>query len=185
MLKCDHELVYLAASSQPPVCDAQWRHADAELRARKTMTINPALANLLILAGAWDMELSGASFLPDSDAKVRARVTFEWIEQGAALVMRMGDSATPTATWIFGRDESETGYHVLYADDRGVSRVYRMNLDALTWRMWRDTPEFSQRFDAEISADQTQISGSWQRSSDGGATWEHDFNVRYECLSPP
>ncbi len=81
MLKCDHELVYLAASSQPLVCDAQWRHADAELRPRKTMTINPALANLLILAGAWDMGLSGASFLPDSDAKVRARVTFEWIEQ--------------------------------------------------------------------------------------------------------
>ncbi len=99
--------------------------------------------------------------------------------------MRMGDSATPTATWIFGRDESEAGYHVFYADDRGVSRVYRMNLDGLTWRMWRDTPEFSQRFDAEISADQTQISGSWQRSSDGGATWEHDFNVRYERLSPP
>lgn len=42
------------------------------------------------LAGAWDMELSGASFLPDPDASVHGPVTFEWIEQGAALVMRMG-----------------------------------------------------------------------------------------------
>jgi hypothetical protein len=50
--------------------------------------------------------------------------------------------------------------------------------------MWRDTLEFSQRFDAEVSADYTQISGSWQKSSDGGATWEHDFYVRYERLSP-
>jgi hypothetical protein len=139
---------------------------------------------LLFLVGAWDMELSGASFLPDPDAKVRAPVTFDWIEQGAALVMRMGDSATPTATWIFGRDESEAGYHVLYTDDRGVSRVYRMNLDGLTWRMSRETPEFSQRFEAEISADHTQITGSWLRSSDGGATWEHDFNVSYTRLSP-
>jgi hypothetical protein len=33
-------------------------------------------------------------------------VTFEWIEQGAALRMRMGGAATPTATWIIGRDDS-------------------------------------------------------------------------------
>ncbi len=89
------------------------------------MTTNPALADLRFLVGAWDMELSEASFLPDPGAKVHGSVTFEWIEQGAALVMRMGDAA-PTATWIFGRDDAEPGYHVLYADDRGVSRVYRM-----------------------------------------------------------
>lgn len=29
------------------------------------MTTNPALADLQFLAGAWDMELSEASFLPD------------------------------------------------------------------------------------------------------------------------
>ena len=54
------------------------------------MTTNPALSPLQFLAGAWDMELSGAAFLPDPDASVHGPVTFEWIEQGAALVMRMG-----------------------------------------------------------------------------------------------
>ena len=48
------------------------------------MTTNPALATLQFLAGAWDMELSEASFLPDPDASVHGPVTSEWIEQGAA-----------------------------------------------------------------------------------------------------
>jgi hypothetical protein len=149
------------------------------------MTTNPALASLQVLVGAWDMELSETSFLPDPDATVHGSVTFEWIQQGAALVMRMGDAATPAATWIIGRDESERDYHVLYADDRGVSRVYRMSFSDGTWRMWRDTPEFSQRFDAEVSAGQAEISGSWQKSVDAGTTWEHDFTVRYRRPGTP
>ena len=149
------------------------------------MTTNPALADLQFLAGAWDMELSDASFLPDPDATVSGSVTFEWLEQGVALLMRMGDAATPTATWIIGRDDLEPDYLVLYADDRGVSRVYRMSLSAGTWRMWRDKPEFSQRFNAEVSADQAEIKGSWQKSVDGGSTWEHDFKIRYRRRGSP
>lgn len=131
------------------------------------------------------MELSEASFLPDPDAKVGGSVTFEWIEQGAALVMRMGDAATPAATWIIGWDDANPDYHVLYADDRGVSRVYRMSLRDGTWQMWRDTPEFSQRFEAEVSPGQEEISGSWQKSVDGGTTWEHDFTVRHSRPGSP
>jgi hypothetical protein len=148
------------------------------------VTANPALAQLQFLIGAWDMELSDASFLPDPGARVGGSVAFEWIEQGAALVMRMGDAATPNATWIIGRDDAGPGYHVLYADDRGVSRVYGMSLSDGTWRMWRDNPEFSQRFSAQISAGQGEISGSWQKSFDGGTTWEHDFKVRYSRRLP-
>lgn len=161
--------------------EAEWRHGAVECDA---MTTNPALADLQFLAGAWDMELSNASFLPDPAAKMHAPVAFEWIEEGAALVMRMGAATTPTATWIFARDEAQADYHVLYADDRGVSRIYWMTFSEDRWRMERDTPEFSQRFDAEISADQTHIHGSWQKSSDGGRTWEHDFNVSYSRLRP-
>jgi hypothetical protein len=56
------------------------------------MTITPALANLQFLAGSWEMELSEASFLPDPDAKEYGSATFEWIQQDAALAMRMGDA---------------------------------------------------------------------------------------------
>jgi hypothetical protein len=143
------------------------------------MTTNPALHELQFLAGDWDMEVYDASFLADPDAKLRGPLFFEWIEEGAALVMRMGGAGTPTATWIIGRDDAGPEYHVLYADDRGVSRVYRMSFGGGTWRMWRDTPAFSQRFDAEVSGDLAEIDGAWQKSVDGGATWEHDFRVRY------
>jgi hypothetical protein len=143
------------------------------------MTTNPALDELRFLVGAWDMELSEASFLPDRETKLRGSVIFQWVEQGTALAMRMGDAGTPTATWIIGRDDAEPGYHVLYADGRGVSRVYRMSFGDGTWRMWRDTPDFSQRFEAEVGAGQAEINGSWQKSVDAGMTWGHDFTVRY------
>src|SRR5258708_26016997 len=116
------------------------------------MTTNPALAQLQFLNGAWDMELSDASFLPDPDTKVRGSVTFECLEHGAALVMRMGDAATPAATWLIGRDDAEPDYCVLYADDRGVSRVYRMRLRDGTWRMWRGNPQVAQRFRSPVHA---------------------------------
>jgi hypothetical protein len=45
--------------------------------------------------------------------------------------------------------------------------------------MWRNTAEFSQRFEAEVSVDHSEINGHWQKSVDGGTTWEHDFRVRY------
>jgi len=143
------------------------------------MTFNPALADLEFLAGFWDMELYDASFLPDPATKLQGSATFESIEQGAAMAMRMGDATTPTATWIIGRDDSQPDYQVLYADDRGVSRVYGMSLSASSWRMWRDTADFSQRFDARVSDNQTEMEGSWRKSFDGGTTWEHDFKVRY------
>lgn len=73
---------------------------------------------------------------------------------------------------------------MLYSDDRRVSRVYRMSFSDRTWRMWRDTPEFAQRFDAEVSPSQAEITGSWQKSADGGKTWEHDFMVHYSRLAP-
>jgi hypothetical protein len=151
----------------------------------EAVTANPALADMQFLAGAWEMELSEASFLPGPDATVHGSVTVEWIEQGAALAMRMGDAATPTATWIIGKDDAEPDYHVLYADDRGVSRVYRMSFSGGTWRLWRDTPGFSQRFSAEVASDRAEITGSWQKSADGGATWEHDFKVRNRRLGLP
>jgi hypothetical protein len=151
----------------------------------EAMRTNPALADVQFLAGAWDMELSEASFLPDPDATVHGSVTVEWIEQGAALLMHMGDAATPTATWIIGRDDSEPGYHVLYADDRGVSRACRMSSSDGTWRMWRDTPGFCQRFGAEVAPGQAEINGSWQKPVDAGTTWEHDFKVRYRRRAVP
>jgi hypothetical protein len=59
-----------------------------------------------------------------------------------------------------------------------------MSFSDRTWRMWRDTPEFAQRFDAEVSPSQAEITGSWHKSADGGKTWEHDFMAHYSRLAP-
>lgn len=144
------------------------------------MRINPALADLEPLVGRWRMELYNAAFLPAPDARAAGSLEVNWIADGSALVMRQGESASPSnAVWIIGRDDSEPRYSVLYADDRGVSRVYRMSLEDADWQMWRDTPEFSQRFQAQLDPDARRIRGRWESSADQRATWEHDFNIDY------
>lgn len=141
---------------------------------------NPALADLEFLSGEWDMELSNAPFLPSRADTARGRVTFEWIEDGAILVMRQSGPSgdPPSARWAIGRDESNQDYNVLYSDLRGVSRVYEMSLRKGTWKLWRNSPGFSQRFEGRVSGGQNTITSHWEKSADG-AVWEHDFDITY------
>ena len=144
------------------------------------MTHNPALSDLARLIGQWRMELHRASFLPDLDTRLTGTVAFDWIEDGAAIVMRQQpDGVDTAAVWIFGRDEGESNYQVHYADERGVSRRYEMSLVGEDWLMWRTSPEFSQRYEARIDEEGRTVRGAWKKSFDGGTVWEHDFNVDY------
>jgi hypothetical protein len=144
------------------------------------MSTNPALAPVGQLAGNWQMKIYNADFLPRPDARVTGQATISWTDDGAALVLRQGDPANPPwASWIIGRDEQDSGFLVLYADDRGISRIYQMSLDSPHWRMWRTAPDFSQRFTAQIDADGDIMRGRWEKSTDGGKTWQHDFNLDY------
>lgn len=128
------------------------------------------------------MELSRASFLPDPEDRVRGRVGVEWIEHGALLAMRQHQQeetgGPPAATWVFGRDDAGERYTVLYFDSRPVSRVYEMSFGGGIWKMWRDDPAFSQRFEGTVGHDRTTITAHWERSSSGGA-WVHDFDLTY------
>ena len=144
---------------------------------------NPALVDLEFLSGEWDMELSNAPFLPSRDDTAHAHVKFEWIEDGALLVMRQSEQSgnPPSARWAIGRDESGPDYKVLYSDDRGVSRVYEMSFSEGLWQLWRNIPGFSQRFEGRVNPDRKTITSHWEKSLDG-ATWEHDFDVTYTRL---
>lgn len=144
----------------------------------KSQKFNPALRQLKVFVGNWDMELSAASFLPDSQAKVHGPASFEWIENGAFLAMYQGEKEVPQATWLIGRDESTDAYKVFYFDARGVSRIYEMSFKSGEWKMWRDAPGFSQRFKGKLSRNRDRISAEWQKSTDG-KKWEHDFDVKY------
>lgn len=150
------------------------------------MGTNPTLAGLEPLVGRWRIEVHGAAFLPTPESRIPAAIEIEWIEDGAAVAMRQGDSEhPPAALWIIGRDESQEDYVALYTDDRGVARVYGMSLEGAEWRMWRRTPEFSQRFEAHIEPGSQRIRGRWEKSLDEGASWKHDFNIDYTRDGPP
>jgi hypothetical protein len=141
---------------------------------------NPALAHLDFLIGKWEMTLSEASFLPEPDQTVTGQVEVEAIENGGLIALRQfaDPGGPPAATWVIGRDGSQPDYTVFYVDGRGVARVYRMSLESERWRIWRNDPEFSQRFEARIDPGRGRISGSWEKRSSAGE-WEHDFTVEY------
>ena len=119
------------------------------------------------------MELSEASFLREGEVAL-GTASFEFIDQGRLLAFRQ-DAA---ATWMIGRDDASDLYTVLYSDDRGVSRVYLMTLEGAIWKVWRDHLEFSQRFEAIVSAELDLITGRWEKRA-GRGSWEHDFAVTY------
>jgi hypothetical protein len=124
---------------------------------------NPALQQLKILVGDWDMKLSNAAFLPSSSDTITGHVAFEWLEGGAFLVMYMGNKPpnNPDAIWLISRDESMQNYTVLYYDTRNVSRIYEMSFSRGIWKMWRNSPDFSQRFEGKFSDDDNIITAQW------------------------
>src|ERR1051326_8903636 len=88
----------------------------------QTPKLNPALKDLDVLVGKWNTEMSQMSFSEDKSAKVQGQATFEWIQDGAFLMMKIGtDGTAPNATELIGRDDSVDTYSVLYYDSRGVS----------------------------------------------------------------
>ncbi|MFS2185598.1 DUF1579 family protein [Mucilaginibacter sp. Mucisp84] len=142
---------------------------------------NPALHALKQLTGTWEMEISNASFLPDKNAIIKASASFEWFEDGEFLIFRQGgkNQGTPWAIWLIGHDRDAQHYTVLYMDDQQSSRVYEMSFENSLWKLWRNGPQFMQRFTGELNQDHTIISGCWEKSVDG-QNWEHDFQLTYK-----
>ncbi len=81
--------------------------------AQQAIKLNPALKQLEVLVGEWEME---SPQLPGA----RGQVTFEWLEGGAFLVEHSGgeDTQAPAAKMVIGRDEAAQIYCMLYFDAR-------------------------------------------------------------------
>jgi hypothetical protein len=148
--------------------------------------MNETLRRLDLLVGDWTAEAS-LDGLPAG----RGRVTFAWVEGGAFLRMHAEDEpplpTTPPGwvehspspvTALFGLDDQDEIFTMLYADGRGVLRVYRSTLADGTWTMWREAPGFHQRFTGTVSGDGRTITGGWDASADG-VTWTRDFDLTY------
>ena len=122
----------------------------------------------------------------------KGSATFEWIEGGAFLlensVAEWTDpgwvqNAPKTTQAVIGFDDTTLEVTQLYADDRGVTRVYRGTLTDDHWRLERAAPGFHQRFFGEFDDDGRTIDGRWESSPDGDV-WELDFPVTYRRIEP-
>jgi hypothetical protein len=142
-------------------------------------------SSLRLLIGRWEFEaVKGGRRMGGGTA------TFEWIEDGAFVLQRA--DAKPSSeddpgwvvnspmpvTAIIGLDDTTLDQVMLYADARGVFRIYRMSLDNDSWQIWRAAPGFHQRFIGAIRDGGQTVAGRWESSPDGSA-WEPDFEMTY------
>lgn len=147
-------------------------------------TAHPDLAKLDVLVGEWDMWAAGRTAGP-------VRSVFAWLEGGTFLVQRtdVTPETTLPAEWeghapfptvaMTGYDDSAGEFTMLYADGRGVARVYGTSVSDGVWRQWRTAPGFHQRFTGTFGDGGDTITGGWEWSGDG-SVWEWDFDVTYE-----
>ena len=138
---------------------------------------DPSLSSMAVLIGDWTM---GSPQFPD----VRGRARIEWIEDGAYLAVRddveQGD--IPSGMWIVGADDSTAEWTSLYYDSRGVRRVYQMSFSDGVWKIWRNAPEFNQRFIGKLAPGGQTITGQWEMDADGSG-WKKDFELVYRKVT--
>ena len=134
------------------------------------------------LIGTWEFEA-----IVDGRSAGGGRATFEWIEGGAFVLERSEaqwtdpgwvENAPATTLAVFGFDDSTDEVIQLYADSRGVFRIYRGTLTDTEWRLVRAGPDFHQRFVGAFRDDGRTIDGRWESSPDGTA-WDLDFPITY------
>jgi hypothetical protein len=140
---------------------------------------NPALKQLDALVGEWKMEIHVPTDPPTVISDLWT--TFEWMEGGTFLVWQWGPARPdfpgglfPAAHSLIGYDESSEKYLMHYFDSRGVARLLEMSLEDETWKIWRFSPGFSQRFKGTVR--DNVMTGFWEKSSDG-MSWELDFEM--------
>lgn len=138
-----------------------------------------------LLIGRWEFEST-----VEGRFMGRGTATFEWIEDGAFVLQRADAEPSPESppewvanspmpvTSIIGFDDTTLEHVMLYADARGVFRIYRMTLSDDQWRVWRAAPGFHQRFVGALQDHGRTVVGRWESSPDGSA-WEPDFDLVY------
>lgn len=133
-----------------------------------------------ILVGEWNM----AGTHPQLPAAVRGHSSFEWLVEGALLAWHFDwePGGVPSALSVIGHDDTVEPCYMLYADERGVARIYQMSLEGSVWKMWRDTPGFSQRMTGTFSEDGNTITCRGALSRDG-SHWEQDLDVTYTRIA--
>ena len=134
----------------------------------------PALEPFEVLIGTWDTVATH----PMVDADVPGTVTFEWLEGGQFIVQRSHNEHElfPDGLCVIGAPEAGDGLVMEYFDSRGVRRTYAVSLDDCVLRIWRDAPDFDQRFSATLGDD--AFEGIYELARTPG-DWQDDLRVTY------
>jgi len=138
---------------------------------------NPALKPLSVLIGNWNTTGTHGQ-VPDTI--LHGHASFEWLENGAFLLMRskVDDPRFPRTIAIIGSDDTEAEYYMLTFDERGVSRKYRVSFHDNIWQWWRNAPGFLQRYEVIIEDDGNTMIGRGELAKDG-LLWEKDLDLTY------
>ncbi len=133
---------------------------------------DPALEPFDALIGMWATEATH----PMLDGVVAGSLALEWLEGGHFIVQRSHNEheAFPDAICLIGAPEAGDGLTMEYFDSRGVRRTYGIALAEGVLRMWRDDPEFAQRYSATIGPE--GFEGRWQLARTPG-DWQDDLRV--------
>jgi len=133
---------------------------------------NPAVEAVDVLVGEWTLTLTDAWFLESRDVRRHGRATGRWLGD-AFIELEAEMEGEHVWHFVLGRSDANEQLIALYHDPRPTSRLYRMTFTGRDWTLFREDPDFHQRFVASVSAD--RIQGRWEASEDDGATWRKDF----------
>ncbi|MGH2505496.1 MAG: hypothetical protein ACRDID_23540 [Ktedonobacterales bacterium] len=152
------------------------KNPEAAIGARASIP-NPALQPLAFLVGRWTTEGSHP-LVPD--VTLHGRASFEWVENGAFLLMHseVDHASFPHGLAMFGSDDAQKRLSMLHFDERGTSRVQNVSMENYVMKCWRDQPGFSQRYTYTIASDGQTMIAKGELSRDG-ASWERDLDLTY------
>jgi hypothetical protein len=166
-------------------------HAPSRGPLRMKTSPDPTLKSLDRLVGTWTTEATHPAML---GVVVHGTVVAEWLEGERFLIHRARSDHPdfPDSISVIGHMEqdraatdtdarppaNESRLKMSYFDSRGVSRIYDVAIDDSSWRIWREAPEFSQRFVGMWSDDNDVIDGHWQLRRDD-AHWADDLAITY------
>ena len=139
---------------------------------------NEAVAKLEGLVGTWDLTITDAWFLESRDVKVRGTATVEWLRDAFLYLRSDFPDDHSTWDWVFGRSDPNEQLTMLYHDERGTCRVFRVAFEDGELLMERTDPDFHQRIVGTVGGDRFILRP--EASEDAGMTWRKDFDLIFE-----
>ncbi len=141
------------------------------------MPASPALRPLAFLIGDW--RTSGSHLLVPGQT-LAGRTSFAWHEGGAFLIMRseIDHPQFPSGQAIIASDDTAGSFAMSYFDERGISRLFAVDVgdQTVTWR--RDDPKLAQTVTITAQDGGDRLVSKGRMAQDGG-TWSDDLSQTF------